>query len=368
MSWENDDFIPDAPAVGTVAAPPKPSSAEKRAAKQKEREIAKFTKRMKKEATIAKKATALRNGQALPEGPHVLNLSDQDLTALPTDIPAYAATEYLSLRGNKIHTLDASALPRTLRALDLRENGLREITGEFPDTLRFLYLDDNRLRKVPENLPEDIVQVTFTKNPLKKESVLGDVIEAFEDQTIIWLTTEAEAHKLNEMDMESFIVMTWPDTVFDQICLDSKVFIKKSICRDQITDEYIDSHLQSTKHLLLEIHRQEVLGMAIFDVRDTTIFVHLLCSSPRAPGGGTRIMKALIQYFKNHPTLTAIRLESVAGAKAFYSKIGFTPCFDGHLCPMEYQRGRLSPARTSSGSAPANSKTRKNKSKPKSTG
>lgn len=366
MSWENDDFIPDAPAVGTTA-PPKPSSAEKRATKQKEREIAKFTKRMKKETAIAAKATALRNGNALPESPYVLNLADQDLTAPPTENPAYAAAEYLSLRGNKIQTLNASALPRTLRVLDLRENGLREITGEFPDTLRFLYLDDNRLRKVPEDLPEGIVQVTFTKNPLKKESVLGDVIEAFEDQTILWLTTQGEQHKLAEEDMATTTIMTWPDTVFDQICLDSKVFIKKSICRDQITDEYIDSHLQTTKHLLLEINRKEVLGMAIFDVRESTIFVHLLCSSPRAPGGGTRIMKALMNYFKNHPTLTAIRLESVAGAKAFYSKIGFTPCFDGHLCPMEYQRGRLSPARTRSASGSkrgaVNSKTRKSRSK-----
>lgn len=369
MSWENNDFAPDAPVVGTVAASPKPSSAEKRAAKQKEREIANFTKRMKKKSAIAAKATAIRNGNTLPEGARVLNLADQDFTALPTDTPGYATLEYLSLRGNKIHTLDASVLPRTLRVLDLRENGLREITGDFPDTLRFLYLDDNRLRKVPETLPEDIVQVTFTKNPLKKESVLGDVIEAFEDQTILWLTTQGEQHKLAEEDMATMTIMTWPDSVFNQICMDSKVFIKKSICRDQITDEYIDSHLQTTKHLLLEIDHQEVLGMAIFDVRDSTIFVHLLCSSPRAPGGGTRIMKALMKYFKNHPTLTSIRLESVAGAKAFYSKIGFTPCFDGHLCPMELQRGRLSPARTRSASAsasrPANSKTRK--SKPKST-
>jgi predicted GNAT family N-acyltransferase len=206
------------------------------------------------------------------------------------------------------------------------------------------------------------VQITFTKNPLKKESVLGDVIEAFDDQTIVWLTTQAEQHKLAEEDMATTTIMTWPDAVFDQICLDSKVFIKKSICRDQITDEYIDNHLQTTKHLLLEINRKEALAMAIFDVRESTIFVHLLCSSPRAPGGGTRLMKALMKYFKNHPTLTAIRLESVTGAKAFYSKIGFTPCFDGHLCPMEYQRGRLSPVRSRPTSG---TKTRKSKSKSK---
>lgn len=365
MSWENDDILPtEMPAPAPAAKPP--SSAEKR---RKAKEIATAMKSIAAAKGRSEKAGKMKRKDRL-EGVDVLDLADQGLDALPLDAEGYATTRYLILRNNDLHTLNAAALPRGLIALDMRKNGLRTIIGEFPATLEYLFLDNNRLREVP-TYPESVVECTVTGNPLRGDNIIENMLEDISERTILWLTTEGERDKIAEEDLAELgpRLLIYPDETYLKVCMDSKAFIRKSICRDQISDEYMDSHLSTTKHLLLEVNNQDVVGMAIFDVRADTIFVHLLCASPRAPGGGTRLMKMLKQYMRNHLSLTAIRLESVAGAKAFYTKIGFTPCFDGHLCPMEYQRGRLTPRRTSgsrkAASGTANSKTRKSKPKTK---
>ncbi len=69
-------------------------------------------------------------------------------------------------------------------------------------------------------------------------------------------------------------------------------------------------------------------------------------------------MNMIKAYFKNHPELAAIRLDSVGEAKGFYTKIGFVPCFEGQLCPMEFRRAALP--------ASARRSRSRSKSKPKS--
>jgi hypothetical protein len=360
MSWENDDILPaDIPAVAPAA--PKPSSAEKR---RKAKEIASAMKSIVAAKGRTERAGKMKRLERL-EGPDVLDLASQGLDSLPVDSPKYATAKYLVLRDNDIHTLNAAALPRGLIALDMRKNGLRTITGDFPESLEYLFLDNNRLREVP-TYPEGVVECTITGNPLRGDNVIQNMLEDITERTILWLTTEGERDKISEEDLAELgpRLLIYPDDIYLKVCMDSKTFIRKSICRDQISDEYMDSHLSTTKHLLIEVVNRDVVGMAIFDVRADTIFVHLLCASPRAPGGGTRLMKMLKQYMRNHPQLAAIRLESVAGAKAFYTKIGFTPCFDGHLCPMEFRRVGLSSRSGSRKSARASgSKTRKTKPK-----
>jgi hypothetical protein len=355
MSWENDEYVADVAAAAPAAAPaaaaaPKPSSAER---KKKAETILR--------AEIGFKVRALTS---VADKDHTIELPGKGLTTLPVDAPNYATCKYLILRDNAITTLNTALLPRGLAVLDLRSNGLLKIVGDFPDSIQFLFLDDNRLREIPAYSPY-ISEVTFTNNPLKKTNSMAELLENYEDRTTLWITTEPERAKLSpeDVNMLGTSLLIFPEDVFRRLCEASKVFMRRSICRNIIGTSYVHTKLEKTDHLILEVKGKDIEGLAIFEFQtpnppEILLYVHLLCSSVAAPGGGTRIMNMLKAYFKNHPELAAIRLDSVGEAKGFYTKIGFVPCFEGQLCPMEFRRAGL-PA-----SAPRRSRSRsKSKSK-----
>lgn len=354
MSWENDVYEAEIP---TTAAPPRAAAPPPKVSSAERKKMAEFTIR----SEIYIKVRALTS---VADKPHTIELANKGLTALPTDAPDYDTCKYLILRDNAITTLETALLPKGLVLLDLRSNGLLKIVGDFPDSIQFLFLDDNRLREIPGHSPY-ISEVSFTNNPLKKTNSMAELLDNYKDRTLLWITTESERAKFTAKDhhMLGTSLLIFPEDVFRKLCEGSKIFMRQSICRNIIGTSYVHTRLEKTNFLILDVAENDINGVAIFEFQEPSetehyLYVHLLCSSVAAPGGGTRIMNMLKGYFKNHKELTAIRLDSVGEAKGFYTKIGFVPCFEGQLCPMEFRRAGLLPSRSRSRS--------KSKSKPKS--
>lgn len=361
MSWENDTYeaeiVAAPPKVAAAVAVPKITSAER--------------KKMAEAAIRGEVAFKVRALTSVTDKPHTIELANKGLTALPTDAPDYTTCRYLILRDNAITTLDTSLLPKGLVLLDLRSNGLLKIVGDFPDSIQFLFLDDNRLREIPAYSPY-ISEVSFTNNPLKKTNSMAELLDNYKDRTLLWITTETERAKFTAKDQQFLgtSLLIFPEDVFRKLCEASKIFMRQSICRNIIGTSYVHTRLEKTNFLILDVADNDINGLAIFEFQDPSetehyLYVNLLCSSVAAPGGGTRIMNMLKGYFKNHTELTAIRLDSVGEAKGFYTKIGFVPCFEGQLCPMEFRRAGLPPSRSTSRSKSRSTSKSKSKAKPK---
>jgi hypothetical protein len=107
-----------------------------------------------------------------------INLEGQQppLTALPTDHPDWARAHLIILQKNAIQELNASAFPETLEYLDISDNPLVQITGEFnTPNLTHLILSDTLIGKLPL-LPESLVQLVITRSPIaEKYGITGDI-------------------------------------------------------------------------------------------------------------------------------------------------------------------------------------------------
>src|SRR5690606_26874795 len=114
---------------------------------------------------------------ALADSLEVLNLSGNQLSSLPEDLPRLhklrilfcsdnafnevpsilgdcPALEMVGFKANRIHSLPASALPRKLRWLILTDNRLEQLPAEIGqcERLQKLMLAGNRLRSLPATL------------------------------------------------------------------------------------------------------------------------------------------------------------------------------------------------------------------------
>ena len=80
----------------------------------------------------------------------VIDLTDKELTELPTDNDEWEIATIIILRGNQIRELDTSFLPETLEYLDLSDNPLERIVGDFTrfPKLQRLILENTALRKL----------------------------------------------------------------------------------------------------------------------------------------------------------------------------------------------------------------------------
>jgi len=107
-----------------------------------------------------------------------INLEEQQppLSALPTDHPDWARADLIILQKNAIEELNASAFPETLEYLDISDNPLVQITGEFnTPNLTHLILSDTLIGKLPL-LPESLVQLVITRSPIaEKYGITGDI-------------------------------------------------------------------------------------------------------------------------------------------------------------------------------------------------
>jgi hypothetical protein len=266
----------------------------------------------------------------------------KDLSSLPTTHPKYADTTVLILRDNNLEVLDASKLPRNLTVLDLRNNKIRSITGNFPKTLEFLWLENNKLERLPP-FPEHIISVDTDGNPLKKDNLLELELKGITDRKLIWMTTEKSKPLFSPDDFKhtTLAYRFYPEEAFDAIKGDGKEFIEKTICRDAISESYLKRSIESAEQLLLEVEKERPTAMATFkaDPDYEVITISLLCSKQDNKGGGSRILKQIQDYFFNHPlSYDKVTLESLPGARGFYEHMGFERCIDHDLCPMQYKR------------------------------
>jgi Leucine-rich repeat (LRR) protein len=112
----------------------------------------------------------------------VIDLTDKELTELPTDNDEWGIATIIILRGNQIRELDTSFLPETLEYLDLSDNPLERILGDFTrfPKLQRLILENTALRKLTR-LPETLEEFDIRGAPVAKEratdNVLTDIAE-----------------------------------------------------------------------------------------------------------------------------------------------------------------------------------------------
>lgn len=107
-----------------------------------------------------------------------INLEQQNppLSALPTDHLDWARAHFIFLQKNAIEELNASAFPPSLEYLDISDNPLIQITGEFnTPNLTHLILSDTLIGKLPL-LPESLIQLVITRTPMaEKYGIAGDI-------------------------------------------------------------------------------------------------------------------------------------------------------------------------------------------------
>lgn len=98
------------------------------------------------------------------------------LSTLPTGHADWARAHFIFLQKNAIQELNASAFPETLEYLDISENPLITITGEFnTPNLTHLILSDTLIGKLPL-LPESLIQLIITRTPMaEKYRITGDI-------------------------------------------------------------------------------------------------------------------------------------------------------------------------------------------------
>jgi len=290
-----------------------------------------------KPATPGRTRRAMRNN--VSRLGNFLNFEKKDLRELPKKHPKYATAEVLILKDNNLTELNASDLPRNLKILDVRNNKIASITGEYPKTLERLWLDDNKLREVPI-VPQHVQIVSTDGNPIKVENLMEKELEGFTDRSLVWMTSDGLQPLFNEEDFKipDLHFRFYSGAAFGATKNAGKEFMEDSICRGTISRGYLHSSVERAEHMILDVVGGKIKAVAVFNYNTNDIHVALLCSASDNRGGGSRILKALKDYFHNHPYLDHISLDSVPEAKGFYDKMGFTRCLKDQLCPMEYRR------------------------------
>lgn len=271
-----------------------------------------------------------------------LEQEDDNLENLPINHPEWKNISQLYLRGNKLKVLYAYTLPPQLSILDVRDNGLETIIGEFPKTLKRLKLDRNNLKYLP-NIPSS-VKYTIKHNPIITKTVqeiLNDEL-FIREKRIFWLSlntnrklfTKDEQPYVRFFSKEDFEIIT--NTMYLILNVDD-------VCRDSIGTDYIDKilMLNNPQNILIEIEHRRIVAFSVFNIKESHIDIDILCSSERNKGGGTRILNYIKEYFSRHRSLEKILLDSLAGSRAYYLKMGFVNSkihTIHHLRPMEFTR------------------------------
>ena len=117
-----------------------------------------------------------------------------------------------------------------------------------------------------------------------------------------------------------------------------------ALCHNIINRDYLDSSIYNTENIIVEKENGIILGVCLFHIRPTSIYIDMICSSRANKGGGSRMLNILFAYMKSHKSVQTIKLESVAEAIGFYKKKGFRrlECKkEIELCPMVFMRSNL---------------------------
>jgi hypothetical protein len=355
MSWENDDYTIETPKVVASAAPKQPPV--NRAALLRAKNMASSPK-----ASTPKAKTPNKNDDEA-----VLDYSGKGIDKWETieADPNYDKAVVLILNNNKLNYIDGHYLPEKLRVLNLDDNEITEIKRpeKFPKTLEVFWIENNKLTELPQFPPGlDLKDYRYAGNPLKPA---GNFIETetanSNTKAIRWYTTEVDAKKLfTDDERKDYHVRTGDGTFFSNL----KDRVRKSldpkrVCRDKIGDGYVSKTIDKVDHLLVEVHKGEIVAFALVDTgTEGQLHIELICADPANKGGGSRIIDLLRRYFHKHPDITRMTLDAIPDAHGFYIKKGFRSCITGQMCPMEMVRSSNANLRDELGSVSGGGKSR----------
>lgn len=118
-----------------------------------------------------------------------------------------------------------------------------------------------------------------------------------------------------------------------------------ALCHNIINRDYLDASIYNTENLILEKENDIILGVCLFRIRPTSIYIDMICSSKANRGGGSRMLSIIFEYMRAHKSVQTITLESLPEAIGFYKKKGFRrlDCLPNNLCPMVLMRSDLIP-------------------------
>jgi len=294
----------------------------------------------------------------------VLEYESKDLMDLPTDDPNYSNSSVLLLRDNKFKTFDASELPPKLTYLDLTDNTeLEHITGTFPETLEALMVEGTSLRMLPQ-VPSNLTTLAIQDTPIGNTLGIKDMIVTKREiqglyvnpnnatkKYIEWtaidynqsMFTDEEQNKIGFLPMHEFIKM--------KLEINDAILSDTALCHNIINRDYLDASIYNTENLILEKENSIILGVCLFRIRPTSIYIDMICSSRTNKGGGSRMLNILFAYMRSHKSVQTITLESVPEAIGFYKKKGFRllECKkDLELCPMVFMRSDLNSSNSKS--------------------
>ena len=110
----------------------------------------------------------------------VIDLTDKELTELPRGNDEWGKATIIILRGNKIRELNTSFLPETLEYLDLSDNPLERIIGDFTrfPGLHHLILENTNIRKLTR-LPHTLKLFDIRGTPVAKERARESELQNF---------------------------------------------------------------------------------------------------------------------------------------------------------------------------------------------
>ena len=290
--------------------------------------------------------------------PSVLEYESKDLTDLPKDDPNYSNATVLLLRDNKLTTFDASELPPNLTYLDLSENTeLEHIRGTFPETLEALMVEGTSLTMLPQ-VPSNLTTLAIQDTPIGNQLGIKDMIVTKREiqglyvnpnnaskKYIEWtaidynqsMFTEEEQNKIGFLPMHEFIKM--------KLEINDAILSDTALCHNIINRDYLDASIYNTENLILEKENDIILGVCLFRIRPTSIYIDMICSSKANRGGGSRMLSIIFEYMRAHKSVQTITLESLPEAIGFYKKKGFRrlDCLPNNLCPMVLMRSDLIP-------------------------
>jgi hypothetical protein len=148
--------------------------------------------------------------------------------------------------------------------------------------------------------------------------------------------TEQEQNKIGFLPMHEFIKM--------KLEINDAILSDTALCHNIINRDYLDASIYNTENLILEKENDIILGVCLFRIRPTSIYIDMICSSRANRGGGSRILTIVFEYMRGRKDIQTITLESLPEAIGFYKKKGFIllECDKATgLCPMVLMRSDL---------------------------
>lgn len=284
-----------------------------------------------------------------------LKYDGQGLTELPIYDDKWAVANSISIRDNKIEKISTFDLPSKLMVFDIGNNPLKTIVGKFPPAVRVLDLTNTQIDTLPEldmsTGGPDLLDIRNTpvgeKEYLSRSHYLskGDIKELYKvleppTKQIEWVVLEHERHLFSEEDIYKPYMRFLTTESFDERKdeLIKQVEGNTNICRQLVGEGYIIGKIEACNYYITETLGDELLGLCIFKIKPSSIYIDVICATATNKGGGSRIIDIIMNYTKNHSNIQRIDLDSIFDSIGFYEKKGFKKCPNSALCPMAYER------------------------------